>query len=237
MHALILAGGFGTRLQSSIGTDIPKPMAPINGEPFLALYIRKLASVGITEVTLSLFHLHEVIREHFGVNYQGIPIHYAVEPAPLGTGGAIAYALAQHVYTQPIYVTNGDSFSDVNVRDMLHFHQQQHAALTMALRKVDNCARYGQVSLNAQNYVAEFNYPGAPESGLISTGGYIATPDLFANITLPEQFSFEHDFIKPQCSRMPIAGYVTDSYFIDIGIAEDFERAQAELPPRVPQSL
>src|SRR5579872_7369319 len=117
MQAIILAGGFGTRLQSVV-KNCPKPMAPVHGKPFLAYLIEYLKLQGITRVVLSVHYLREQIEDFFKDNYQGIEICYAVEEQPWGTGGAIVHALKKIELTQPVFVLNGDTFLKLDYRAM-----------------------------------------------------------------------------------------------------------------------
>src|SRR3989344_3377185 len=113
MQAIILAGGFGTRLRSVVA-DSPKPMALIHGKPFLAYLLDYLTSQGITDVVLSVHYLREQIETYFKTNYNGISIRYAVEEQPLGTGGAIKHALNYINISSPVFVLNGDTFLKLN---------------------------------------------------------------------------------------------------------------------------
>lgn len=240
MQAIILAGGFGTRLKSAIGSDIPKPMAPIDGEPFLAHYLRFLKAQSVTRALLSLHHLPHTIQDYFGDNFEGLPLAYTVEDTPLGTGGAIRYGLSvlktpPPVYEggkgeEPIFVSNGDSFLDLNLRAMRESHTASGASLTIALKHMPDCSRYGQAIVDeATQRITRFQYPGNPEPGFISLGCYMINPDIFSGHTLPAAFSFEADFQRPHCDTLKPHAFITGGYFIDIGIPADYERAKSEL--------
>lgn len=229
MDAIILAGGFGTRLKSIIGDAVPKPMADINGQPFLAIYLRYLAGQGVTRFIISLHHLGGVIKNYFGTEFCGIPIIYVEEATPLGTGGAVKLALNYCHSDQPVLISNGDSFIEFNLPVMLKLHKQTKAVLTFALAEKLDCSRYGEVVL-AGDRITKFNYPGAAHQGFISTGLYIAQPDIFAGLKLSEKFSFEADFQQPRCHELYFAGYKTGGYFIDIGVPEDYEKFRQYFP-------
>ncbi len=231
MQAIILAGGFGTRLKSAIGEDIPKPMAPIAGEPFLAHYLRYLQGQGITHALLSLHHLAPVIRSYFGDAFEGMPITYTEESTPLGTGGAIRLALDALQPEKPVYVSNGDTFVEADIPAMLKEHEEKQAKVTVALRNMPDCSRYGEIGCTPDGRIVSFCYPGGAGEGFISTGCYIISPDAFAGLSLPEVFSFEVDYQRPYADVIPMYGYEVKGYFIDIGIPSDYARAEAELKP------
>ncbi|MBV8939051.1 MAG: nucleotidyltransferase family protein [Alphaproteobacteria bacterium] len=228
MQAIILAGGFGTRLKSAIGEDVPKPMAPVGGEPFLAHYLRYLQGQGVSEALIALHHLAQTISGYFGDSFEGIRLRYAVEEKPLGTGGAVKRALAILQPEAPLFVGNGDSFVEIDIRAMRASHIRSGAALTIGLRGMPDCSRYGEVMFDAAHRITEFRYPGRAQPGMISTGCYIVSPDLFAGNAVPEAFSFEADFQRPFCAAVPMHAWLAQGYFIDIGVPEDYARAQAE---------
>lgn len=232
-QAIILAGGFGTRLRSAIGAEIPKPMAPIAEEPFLAHYMRYLQQQGVTEAVLSVHHLRETIMSYFGARFERINIMYAEEETPLGTGGAVRYALSILRPSQPVLVVNGDTFTALDIAAVTEAHRSSGATLTIALTRMTDCSRYGEVHFNEQQRITSFRYPGAPEPGWISTGSYVVSPDIFSGFDLPPAFSFEADFQRPFCARVAPRAWVADGYFIDIGVPEDYARAQTELLGRM----
>lgn len=228
MHAIILAGGFGTRLRSAV-SDVPKPLAPIGDRPFLALFIDLLARQGVTDIILSVHHDWEKIRDYFNKEPAPIPIRYAVEKTPLGTGGAMAYALESISGTEPVLVLNGDSFVKVNYKALWAEHKEKNASLSIVLRMVSDTGRYGKVSVK-DSIITSFGDGGTGESGLINAGVYMINPALFSEKDLPQAFSFERDFIPPRLNVLKPQSFIADDYFIDIGIPEDYARACRELP-------
>ena len=228
MEALILAGGFGTRLKGSIGNEIPKPLAPIQGIPFLQLLIQYLSKSGITSLILSTHHLKEKIREVIGNEYCGIPIIYAEEPVPLGTGGAILYALSFRKEKGPLFIFNGDSFAPLDLASMWEIHNNEKRIVTMALYKVLNCSRYGEVVVNDQHIITNFIYPGRNSPGLINAGCYLFTPEEHF-LSLKEVFSFEKDYLFIYQTLLHFRAFYCNDYFIDIGVPEDYKRAQHEI--------
>lgn len=228
MEAIILAGGMGTRLKSVV-KDIPKPMAPVRQNPFLEYILNDLMHQGIRRVILSTGYKHEVVEAYFGTEYRGIEIKYSVEDEPLGTGGAIRKALKQT--TRPeVFVLNGDTLFRVDLPAMSAFHREQRADLTLALKPMRDCSRYGRVETEDIR-VTRFKEKMAGAPGLINGGVYLMSQRLFAQLEqLPERFSFEQEFLEAHYQDYNVMAYRTDAYFIDIGIPEDFERAQQELP-------
>lgn len=227
MQAIILAGGFGTRLRSVL-TNVPKPMAPIRNKPFLAYLLDYLKSQSITEVILSVHYLREQIQAYFGKEYNGLTVNYAIEDQPLGTGGAIAHALNQFAITQPLFILNGDTFLKLDYRAMHAQHQKHRPLITMALRKITDCSRYGTV-LVENNQVIGFKDQGGAHPGLINAGVYLLHPSIFSTFNMPTQFSIEKDFLFPHAAALKPEAFIVDDYFIDIGIPEDYARANTEL--------
>lgn len=228
MQAIILAGGFGTRL-SQVLPNIPKPMAPIAEKPFLAYLLDYLQQQGVTQVIFSVHHLAEQIQNYFNDNYHGLTISYVHEAKPLGTGGAMAYALSTMQTNQPIFVLNGDTFVQVDYRAMFAAQQQHAKALMLALRPVPDCTRYGKV-ITQDDLIAGFKEKGETGPGLINAGVYLLQPDLFSQFNLPEVFSFEQDFLIRYLDKLQPGFFIANDYFIDIGIPEDYARADRELP-------
>jgi len=228
MEAIILAGGMGTRLKSVV-KNMPKPMAPIRRTPFLEYILNDLLNQGIKKVILSTGYKHEVVKEHFGASYQGMEIEYSVEDVPLGTGGAIRKALKQ--ITQPeVFILNGDTMFRANLPAMKEFHRAHQADLTLALKNMNDCSRYGRVETKDFR-VTQFKEKMAGQPGLINGGVYLLSQHLFSGLEqLPEKFSFEKDFLEARHQNYNVMAYLSNTYFIDIGIPEDFSRAQQELP-------
>ncbi len=228
MEAVILAGGFGTRLRDVVA-DTPKPMAPINDKPFLEYLFAYLSRHGVTSAILSTGYLHEKIEQHFGSSHTSIRIGYSQEIEPLGTGGGIKLALAQ-ADSEHVVVVNGDTFFDVDLGEMLTSHLSLNADLTIALKPMRNIERYGVVQ-TAGSRVVRFDEKQATAVGQINGGVYILRKTLFDGFDLPENFSLEEGFLKKHIESLQIRAFVSDSYFIDIGIPEDYARAQTELVP------
>lgn len=233
MQAIILAGGFGTRLKNVIGDEVPKPMALISGRPFLAYYLDYLCSKGVNKVLFSVHYLADVISNYFGDNYEGIEISYLYENEPLGTGGAIKYAMSYLNPEKPILAMNGDTFTEIDIKDMYQNHTRSGTKLSIGLRQMSDCSRYGEAKIKSEGgykVIESFLYPGSKNSGWVSAGFYVISPDIFEQYDLPQKFSFESDFSVPFCGRLRPLAYTTEGYFIDIGVPADYSRAQIEIP-------
>jgi len=225
-EAIILAGGFGTRLREVIGKDIPKPMAPVNGKPFLEYLLTYLDKWGVDRVILASGYKHEVIEEYFGDRYKSQEIVYSREEEPLGTGGAVKKAL-EYVNGFSCYVINGDTFFDVNLWKMANAFKAKEAVSMMALRKMDDVSRYGIVKIDLDNKITDFKEKGSETGmGFINGGTYILQRKAFLELNLPEKFSLETDYFEKYYSKQAIFGVRCYSFFLDIGIPEDYEEAQ-----------
>ena len=223
MEAIILAGGFGTRLQHVVA-DVPKPMAPVAGRPFLEYVLDDLADKGASRVILAVGYRQEVIRGHFGGAYRGMALVYSSEDTPLFTGGAIRQALSLCREERAVIV-NGDTFFDVNLPGMLRFAEETDAPLVIATRHMVNFERYGVV-LSENGRVTAFEEKRPREEGDINGGIYVVKRTLLD--AMPQKFSFERDFMERFVSEMPMYVYPSGGYFIDIGVPEDYARAQVD---------
>lgn len=224
--AIILAGGFGTRLKSVV-TDLPKPMAPVNGEPFLNYQLNYLRFYGIKRVIFSLGYLPEKIETYYKTNYRGIEISYVIEKEPLGTGGGIRFAMSKCI-DPLVLVLNGDSFFDINLTDFYEQHQNQKSQISLSLRTVSDSSRYGTIETNTEHRIISFEEKtGITKEGKINGGIYILDKDLYLKNT-PENnnFSIEKDFFEKQLTHLRIKGFEFKGYFIDIGVPEDYTQAQ-----------
>jgi D-glycero-alpha-D-manno-heptose 1-phosphate guanylyltransferase len=224
--AVILAGGFGTRLQSLV-KDVPKPMALVNGIPFLTYQMKCMKHYGIRNIVLSVGYLSEVITDYYSSSFEGLSITYAKETTPLGTGGGIRLALEKCNVAEAL-VLNGDSFFDIDLGLFYQLHQQHKSVCSLALRKVQNAARYGAITLSSDNRISGFKEKsGLQEEGLINGGIYILNKNIyFENTPETSAFSFEKDFIEKKTDLLQISGFEFDDYFIDIGLPEDYQKAQ-----------
>jgi len=225
--AIILAGGLGTRLRSAV-PDLPKCMAPVNGKPFIGIVIDYFIGQGVCKFILSLGYMHEVITDYIGKAYPSLNVIYSIEDEPLGTGGAIQLA-CKKADSETVLVTNGDTLFKADLHAITAFHNQHHAQCTLSLKPMQNFSRYGVVTLKENGSVESFKEKQFYAEGLINGGLYVLNVPAFLQEALPEKFSFEKDYLETFFAKRPMFGIAQDAYFIDIGIPEDYQRAQVEL--------
>jgi len=225
-EAIILAGGFGTRLKSMI-KDIPKPMADINGKPFLEYLLLNLKKKGIDRVVLAVGYKWEIIKNYFGEKYNNIEITYSIEDNPLGTGGAIKQAM-NFTESKDVLMLNGDTFFDINLSKFFEFHKGRTSVLSLALKKMVNFHRYGAVEIDENNKVVAFLEKKYRKEGLINAGVYLLNKKFFLSLKLTERFSFEKDFLEKNYKICSFYGLPFDSYFIDIGVPDDYAKAKRD---------
>jgi D-glycero-alpha-D-manno-heptose 1-phosphate guanylyltransferase len=222
---IVLAGGLGTRLRSVV-SEVPKPMAPVSNQPFLDYILEKLPLQHIEKLVMAVGYKHQVIERYYGDSYQSIPIEYAIEEEPLGTGGGIKQALSLCT-SNHVIILNGDTFCDVNYEVLWQTHHQQGFELTMALKQMDNPDRYGTVALEKNTVVAFNEKQVGLKTGLINAGVYMAQRTIANKLPNKDTFSFEAAYLEPAVGGNTIGGVIVDGLFIDIGIPEDYERAQS----------
>lgn len=225
MEAVILAGGFGTRLQKVVH-DVPKPMAPVAGKPFLSYLLDQLDRQGCTHAILAVGYKREVIQNFFGTGYKHISLSYSVEETPLLTGGALKKAL-QMVTEDEVFVLNGDTFFGVDFSQMMKFHHQTHSDATLAVKVLHDFSRYGTVQFCDDYRIARFVEKKACEKGFINGGVYILNRNLFDDIS-QAKFTMEKDFLEKYVDSKVFSAFLCDGYFIDIGIPEDYAKANKE---------
>lgn len=221
-EAIILAGGLGTRLKSVI-SDIPKPMAPIKGKPFLEYLLSYLVQFKIKKIVLSVGYKHQHISSHFGKNYKGIRLLYAVEDKPLGTGGGIINAL-DHINNDNFFLLNGDTYFEVDLKKLYHLHKKEKAVITLSLLPLEKFSRYGSVMLQGTK-ITEFMPKKYTLKGLINGGVYVVNRSVFQEYSADKKFSFETDLLQVKCNKLNFHGYISKAPFIDIGIPEDYKKA------------
>lgn len=225
MEAIVLAGGFGKRLRQIV-TDVPKPMASIAGRPFLEILLGSLSNKGFSRVVLSLGFMAEKIYDHFGTSFAGMDIAFVVEDTPLGTGGAIRLAFGACTQDH-VFVFNGDTYLDVEV-DQLERHWQAKSHPIVIARQVPDTVRYGRLVVDGER-ITTFAEKGIAGPGLINAGCYVLATDALARFPLHQPFSIETDFLAAEVTSATVEAFVTEGIFIDIGIPEDYTRAQTLL--------
>ncbi|MHB1282357.1 MAG: nucleotidyltransferase family protein [Metallibacterium scheffleri] len=221
-EAIILAGGRGTRLQGVV-SDVPKPLAPVQGRPFLAWLLDLLAQQGMRRVILATGYKAERVQTAIGKDWHGMRIDYAVESTPLGTGGAIVHAM-QRIEGDAAFVLNGDTYLELDYARFAATMRAQHAGLGMALALVADVSRYGAV-LASNGRVTGFSEKGGAGSGWINAGVYWL-PRSLPMPAATQAFSFEDTVLRAAAGQGTLHACTATDAFIDIGVPEDFQRAQ-----------
>lgn len=223
-ECIVLAGGKGTRLRSVV-SDVPKPLAPVAGRPFIAWLLDRLATQGIRHVILATGYLAEQVEAAVGRRWKGMSISFSCEYEPLGTGGAIRAACNQ-LNGPSCHVVNGDTYVEYSISSLESTVKELKTSIGMVLAPVDNVSRYGSVLVSSGRAVG-FSEKGRNGHGLINAGCYFLTADAINMLPDVSNFSFEQDVLLPASVNSDIAVISDARKFIDIGIPEDFERAQS----------
>ena len=226
-EAIVLAGGLGTRLKSVV-SDLPKSLAPIAGKPFLAYLLDHARHQGITKFIFALGYKSDQIESFVKDYLADGTFTFSVEEEPLGTGGAI-YKACKKVSKEDAIVLNADTFFGVPLHQLVTQYKNNKAACTLALKPMQHFDRYGVVEINAQSRVIGFSEKKYHDTGLINGGVYALSVAAFLQKSFQPVFSFEKDYLEKEFNRETITGLISNAYFIDIGIPEDFQRAQTEL--------
>jgi D-glycero-alpha-D-manno-heptose 1-phosphate guanylyltransferase len=223
---LILAGGFGTRLRSVV-SDVPKPMAPVSGRPFLEYLLDYWIDQGVRRFVLSIGYKGDTIKEHFGTCYKNAEVSYVHETSPLGTGGAIRMALKEIQWSGDyILLANGDTWFEADLNKLVHATRQLGKPVTIALKVIEINDRYGGVTIDDRGLVTAFGVE-SKKNCLINVGCYLIYRQEISDLlsTYPEKFSFEEDLLKPLAAQKLVASSVQPLPFLDIGIPADYQNA------------
>lgn len=227
-QAVILAGGKGTRL-GALSENCPKPMQMIGQKPFLEYLIWNLKRHGLSRFTLLLGYKASSIIDYFGDGSDfGTTIDYVIEPEPLGTGGALALALAQNKLDETFLFCNGDTIFDFNYNDLLCLIANSTALVGLSLRRVDDASRYGSVEL-VDTTVMKFAEKNNASYGLISGGVAVMKKEL-ASLIPNEPCSLEADILPLLATKQMVCGRAYDGFFLDIGLPETLGQAQEAIP-------
>jgi NDP-sugar pyrophosphorylase family protein len=232
MKAILLAGGKGTRLRP-LTIHTPKPIVPIFNRPFLQYQIDLLKQIPeIDEVILSLNYQPGRIEEVLGDGSKlGIPLRYVVEPAPLGTGGAVKYAAGN--VSDSVVVFNGDVLTQINLAAVIALHRERKARATIVLTPVDNPSAYGLVTTDRDGNVEQFiEKPDVDHltTNHINAGIYILEPKTFDRMPSDEPCSIERSYFPSLVERREtFVAYVYDGYWIDIGTPEKYTEVHRDI--------
>ena len=222
-EAIVLAGGFGTRLRGIVD-DVPKPLAPVAGRPFLAWLLDRLARSGMRRCILATGYMADAVECAIGARWQGMEITYSVEPEPLGTGGAIRLA-AQRLHGVGVHVLNGDTWLDYAPVALEASARAASTPMAIALVRVDDVARYGAVAVRDGRALG-FREKGEAGAGWINAGCYFLDAAALSALPARAAFSFEREVLQPRALAGEVAAFTGTTGFIDIGVPEDYARAQ-----------
>ncbi len=229
LSCLILAGGLGTRLAPVI-SDLPKPMAPVAGRPFLAYLLQQLQAAGCIDVVLSIGYKGHLIEDYFGDgNGYGLHLRYSREPKPLGTGGALALARPL-LGTTTCLVLNGDSYCPLDLPALLAHHQARNACATIAATQVPDPAPYGQLVLATDDRIIDFREKGESiGQGYVNAGIYLLAQAALNLLPATTPSSLERDLF-PLLAGRGLYAFRQTTPFIDIGTPVTWQQAQTVLP-------
>jgi mannose-1-phosphate guanylyltransferase len=229
MKAVVLVGGFGTRLRPLTET-MKKELLPLVDRPILAHTLDRLVAHGVTEVVMSSPYLEEAFRPFIAARGERPKITWVTESAPLGTGGAIVHTLSA-LGDEPFFALNGDICTDLDLTAMLAFHRERGAAVTIALHHVPDARAFGLVQTEADGRVLAFREK--PEDlvpGDINAGTYLIDPAVLAPWVADREISIEREIFPGVIEAgHPVYGWVTDAYWMDLGTPEKYLQANADL--------
>jgi D-glycero-alpha-D-manno-heptose 1-phosphate guanylyltransferase len=225
-EAIILAGGLGTRLQPVV-QNVPKCLAPVNQIPFLEYVLQYGFQQGIERFILSVGYKKESIQYYIASQDYPFEIVFCTEEKPLGTGGAIKKSL-ELAKNDQVLVLNGDTYFEYNLNTLAEQHIMEFADCTLCLKPMQHFDRYGSVYWQNGEIIA-FNEKKFVTKGLVNAGVYALEKSHFLKRRSKKIFSFEKDYLETMVNKYHFEGSIQDAYFIDIGIPEDYERAQTDL--------
>jgi mannose-1-phosphate guanylyltransferase len=232
MRAVVLVGGFGTRLRP-LTYSVPKPMLPVGHVPIIERLVANLVRGGVTDVTLALGFKPEPFVEAFPAGVcAGARLHYAVEPEPLDTAGAIRFAADAAGIDDTFIVANGDVLTDLDVSRLVAFHRDRGAEATVHLIAVDDPSAFGVVALDGDGRVERFvekPAPGTEPSNLVNAGTYVLEPSVLARIPVGEKVSIERSTFPAVVASGGLFALATDDYWIDTGKPDLYLAANLDL--------
>ncbi len=221
-EAVVLAGGKGTRLRSVV-PDVPKPMASVAGRPFLCHVFDMLRSKGVERIVVAIGYMGDTIRSYFGDSFQGMELVYSEETAPLGTGGAVKRALGL-VRGPWAYVLNGDTYQEIDPDAFIAASCHARTKAIIGVRYVSRGDRYGTLETDDGGLITCFSEKLRDAAGLMNAGAYLMRKD--ALYGMPDIFSLEKDWLEPGAGTGMLGTARMSGGFVDIGVPEDYVRAQ-----------
>lgn len=232
MRAVVLVGGFGTRLQP-LTLDTPKQMLPIVGKPMIEHVVEYLSGHGITEVILSLGFAPDVFQQAYPDGHcNGVKIHYAIEPEPLDTAGAIRFAADSADISETFLVLNGDVLTDLDLENLISFHKKTGAEASIHLIPVEDPSRYGVVPTDEDGRVLGFIEKPRPEespTNWINAGTYVLEPSVLERISSGQRVSVEKEVFPALALESQLFGFKSENYWIDTGTPATYLQAQLDL--------
>lgn len=233
--AIVLAGGLGARLRPVV-SDVPKPMAPVKGRPFLEYLLEYWMSQGVQKFVLSVGYKREVIRDHFGSRFKDAVIEYVIENRPLGTGGGLLLALKARGGSDPLLVLNGDTMFEVGLAALRAEHDRSCAGMTLALHETADDGRFSAVDMTDDGRITALHGRKAGAASHYVNGGvYVLVPGIFSNLPMPSDrtISLEDDLLPALIEQgTRVQGYPSKGRFIDIGLPADYLRLESWLAER-----
>lgn len=227
MEAIVLVWWLGTRL-ASVVSDVPKPMADINGKPFLEYLMMYLKSFWFTKIILATGHKQDIIENYFWNSYDGMEVVYCKDNQDFWTGWAIKRSLT-YTKSNNVFVLNWDTYFPVDLKKLVEFHiSKWDSNLTLALKYIKNITRSGSVIVDENNKILCFDEKKEKPEWYINGWIYVINKDFYLWIETPESFSFEKDVMEKYFWTYNFYGMYGDEYFIDIWIPEDYARAKID---------
>lgn len=229
IDVIVLAGGRGTRLQSVVA-DVPKPLALVNGRPFLDYQFSLLEQApAVGRVILAIGHLADRVIDHYSAHKPLLDLDFAIETQPLGTAGALRNALSLTSSAQ-ILALNGDSIFRWDIGVMREVHCATLAQATVALLEIDDVSRYGAVTVEQNRVMSFLEKTPVSRPGLINAGVYLFERPVIEAIPADRMVSLEHETLPNLARNGTLSAAIFRSKFIDIGLPETYERAAVEVP-------
>ncbi len=232
MQAVVLVGGFGTRLRP-LTLRVPKQLLPVGHVPMIERVVAHLGASGVTEVVLSLGYQPDAFLEQYpDGTCAGVEMRYAVEPEPLDTAGAIAFAAREAGITDRFVAVNGDVITSLDVAGLWRSHEERGASASIALTPVDDPSRFGVVPLDADGRVEAFiekPEPGTAPSNWINAGTYVLEPEVLDRVPAGRRVSIEREVFPALVADGAVFGLQSESYWIDAGTPEAYLRVHRDL--------